>query len=113
MNKIDLLDDRFTNLYEEIKSCLDDDQQEEVFLFEHKKDRILTRTAIIEWDVDEFLILQSHYWNEEGEVSTIRLPALAVKFMCTDLLTRSINATSYLVTTDSEQQLKHFGWQSE
>lgn len=100
MKKIDLLDERFARLYEEIKGCLDDEKQ--VFVFEHTigewKHAIHTRTAIISWDAEQFLVIQSHYsLEEESAPMIIRLPYTAVKFMYAELLSKSIYANEFFV----------------
>ncbi len=95
-NSIDLKDQRFSKLYEELLSVLDEGEEEEVYFFEHGN-RVLTRTAIIS-NGDEFLIIQSHYgFGSESLAGMVRLPHSAIKFMAEDILARSIRVHAFKV----------------
>lgn len=117
MSVIDLKDERFAKLHDKLQSCLDD--EEEVFVFDHAEGSsstpLTTRTAIINWDSDQFLVIQSHNGlGEESEPSVIRLPHAAVKFMCSDILERSIHATGFRVGPNGDpKRLRHLDWATE
>jgi hypothetical protein len=113
--KVNLLDERFARLLQEVRDCLNEDEEQEVFFFDHQvageNHPIQTRTAVIHWEPEQFLIIQSHFWfKKESEPETIRLPASAVKFMCAELLERSIYAAGYKVSPNGVKELKHSGW---
>lgn len=117
MSEIDLKDERFAKLYGELQSCLNKDEEVEVFVFDHtggESQEISTRTVIIDWDADQYLVIQSHYWHDESTPSVVRLPHAAVKFMCSDILERSIHATGFHVGPNGDpKRLRHLDWAAE
>lgn len=116
---INLDDEKHPKLLEEIQSLFngENDDNIEVFFFDHiggeQGHEIYTRTAVIDWNPDEWLILQTHNWVGESEVHTVRIPAAAVKFMVSEMLAKSIYSEGYSISPNGQKfRMRHSRWKA-
>jgi hypothetical protein len=108
MERINFEDGKHTKLLEEIENLMDEGETLDVVFFDsvggEPDHLIFTRTAVIEWGGGEWLILQTHNWVGESDVHTVRIPEAVVKFMCSDLLARSIYCEGFQIGSNGERK---------
>ncbi|MUT66028.1 hypothetical protein [Paenibacillus sp. NEAU-GSW1] len=107
MERLNIEDGKHSKLLEEIESLMNEGETLDVVFFDsvggEPEHKIYTRTAVINWG-GEWLILQTHDWVGESDVHTVRIPEAVVKFMCSDLLARSIYCEGYQISSSGERR---------